>query len=77
MVKGYGIEASDWVLIAALALGGFFAYKMVVKPVSDVTQTAANVVTGPGKAVSWLAESNYHDAVSSWEKTKDLLEEWF
>lgn len=44
--KGFGASTSDWVLIAGLALAGFFLYKTFVKPVSDVEKSGTDLLTG-------------------------------
>lgn len=45
MAHGYGFDVSDWVLIGVLAVGGYFAYKMIIKPTSDITGGASDIVT--------------------------------
>jgi hypothetical protein len=40
-----GMDVENVVLLAALAIGGFFIYKAVIKPVSQVTETGAKIAT--------------------------------
>jgi len=51
MASGYGVNVSDWALIAVIGLGAFVAYKVVGKPLSDT----ANAVSEPIIAASELA----------------------
>lgn len=50
--KGAGIQVPDLLLYGILAVSGYFIYKMIVKPTSDVTGAVGDVVGSAGGAVS-------------------------
>lgn len=50
--KGFGFELNDIVVIGALIIGGYYVWKLVIKPLSEVEQAGANVASGVGSAVS-------------------------
>jgi len=41
--KGAGININDWLVVGALAVGGYFLYKMIIKPTSEVTGAAGSI----------------------------------
>lgn len=47
MAKGYGIEASDWVLVLALAGAGYLIWKSVGEPVSEITHNVSSLTNNP------------------------------
>jgi len=49
--KGASLKIDDVLVIGALAVGGYFLYKTVIKPTSDVTNTAADVFGRGGEAI--------------------------
>lgn len=49
--KGANVKVNDWVLVGFIALAGYFAYKMWVKPISDVTNAVGGAVSGGINAV--------------------------
>lgn len=48
MAEGMGFKVSDWVLIAALAVGGYFVYTTFIKPGKKVTGAVGDVASGLG-----------------------------
>lgn len=52
MAEGYGFKMSDWVMVAIIAIGGYFAYTTIFKPLSKVTEAGGGTVEELGNAVT-------------------------
>ena len=55
------MEVKDWLLLGALAIGGYFVYTTFVKPITDLaggTEDAVHLATTPGYQLigEWLSE---------------------
>lgn len=62
MASGYGFQISDWVVAGAVALGGYFIYKALIKPVSDVTEGAGGFI-----------KEVFHDTNTIYDTTKETI----
>jgi len=67
--KGAGIKVPDMLLYAGLAIGAYYAYKMIVKPTSDVTSAV-----GEGFQST---ENAYSSMLATQEKNFDSLSNLF
>jgi len=48
---GASIKVNDWLLVGAIAVGGYLLYKTLWKPVGDVTGAVGDVATRGGEAL--------------------------
>lgn len=49
--KGASINVNDWLILGALAVGGYFIYKSVVKPTAEIGGTISDTTGRAGEAI--------------------------
>lgn len=55
--KGASINVNDWILVGALAVGGYFLYKSLVKPTAEVTGAVGDIAGSSAETFDRGAEA--------------------